>query len=181
MNQEVERTVRPLVEAVSFAARAHEGQVRKDGRTPYVSHVFRVCLTLRHVFGIDDPQVLAAAALHDTIEDSTTDFDDLQEQFGTEVAEWVAALSKDKRMPEQDREQAYIKGLVKSPWQVKVCKLADIFDNVIDSITVPREQRGRVFKRSHSYLDALKADLPVVARGPWEIVAQLLAEMEAKQ
>src|SRR5262245_47811485 len=112
MTHRIEDTFRPLVEAVSFAARDHEGQVRKDGRTPYVSHVFRGCLTLRHVFGIDDPQVLAAAVLHDTIEDSTTDFDDLEEHFGREVAMWVSALSKDKRLPEEEREQAYIKGLV---------------------------------------------------------------------
>ena len=50
----MENTYRPLLEAVSFAARAHQGQMRKDGKTPYASHVFRVCLILRHVFGIDD-------------------------------------------------------------------------------------------------------------------------------
>jgi guanosine-3',5'-bis(diphosphate) 3'-pyrophosphohydrolase len=46
-----------LLEAASFAARAHRAQVRKDGETPYVAHVFRVCLIVRHVFGIDDPAV----------------------------------------------------------------------------------------------------------------------------
>src|SRR5438309_11633272 len=92
------KTVRPLLEAVAFAARAHQGQLRKDGTTPYVSHVFRVCLVLRHVFGIDDRQALMAAALHDTLEDTNTDFDDLKDEFGEEVAAWVSALSKDKRL-----------------------------------------------------------------------------------
>src|SRR5438445_8221087 len=91
---------RPLLEAVSFAARAHQGQLRKDGRTPYVAHVFRVCLVLRHVFGIDDPRALMAAALHDTVEDTATDFDDLKEKYGADVATWVSALSKDKRLPD---------------------------------------------------------------------------------
>src|SRR5207247_7086248 len=92
-----ESTYRPLLEAIAFAARAHRGQLRKDGQTPYASHVFRVCLILRDAFDVTDHRVLAAAVLHDTVEDTTTDFDDLAEDFDPEVAGWVAALSKDKR------------------------------------------------------------------------------------
>src|SRR5439155_11258577 len=136
--------VRPLLEAIAFAARAHQGKLRKDRVTPYASHVFRVCLVLRHVFGIDDRQALMAAALHDTIEDTDTDFDDLKETFGTDVAEWVAALSKDKRLPEGEREQAYAAALARAPWQVKACKLADVYDNVMDCVHTTPQQRGHV-------------------------------------
>src|SRR5262249_1412370 len=66
---------RPLLESLSLAARAHHHQVRKDEKTPYVSHVFRVVLIIRHVFGIDDSHTLIAAALHDTLEDTVTDWD----------------------------------------------------------------------------------------------------------
>jgi (p)ppGpp synthase/HD superfamily hydrolase len=52
-----------------------------------------VALTVRQVFGVDDEVALAAALLHDTIEDATTDYDDLIEAFGREVAEAVAALT----------------------------------------------------------------------------------------
>ena len=96
-------TARLVLDAIAFAARAHHGQLRKDGKTPYASHPFRVCLIVRDIFAIDDPYVLAAAVLHDTIEDTTTDFDDLEKHFGREVAEWVAALSKDKRRHERER------------------------------------------------------------------------------
>src|SRR5580704_12405344 len=95
-----------LWDAIAFAARAHQGQLRKDGRTPYVSHVFRVSMVLRDLFGVTDHGVLTAAVLHDTLEDTTTDFDDLRE-FGDEVAGWVALLSKDKRLPEEQRGEAY--------------------------------------------------------------------------
>src|SRR5437588_5760542 len=122
MADSLEATHRPLLEAIAFAARAHQGQLRKDRQTPYASHVFRVCLVLRHVFGVEDPRCLQAAALHDTVEDTTTDFDDLQEHFGAEVADWVIILTKDKRLPEAEREQAYEEGLSRAPWQVKVCK-----------------------------------------------------------
>jgi len=175
------KTLRPLLEAVAFAARAHQGQLRKDGTTPYVSHVFRVCLVLRHVFGIDDRQALMAAALHDTLEDTNTDFDDLKEDFGDEVAAWVSALSKDKRLPEEQREQAYAEALVRGPWQVKACKLADVYDNLMDSLHSEPPQRARVLKRAHYYLDALKFDLPEPARRPWEMVVELLKQIEAGQ
>src|SRR5262245_51561440 len=100
-----------LLDAIAFAARAHRAQIRKDGQTPYVSHVFRVCMIVRHMFGVTDSDVLTAAVLHDTIEDTTTDFDDLEERFGTEVAEWVALLSKDKRQQDDRREKTYMRGL----------------------------------------------------------------------
>jgi guanosine-3',5'-bis(diphosphate) 3'-pyrophosphohydrolase len=179
MSLSPQQAIRPLLEAVSFAARAHDGQLRKDGETPYVSHVLRVCLILRHVFAVADSQALVAAALHDTLEDTTADFDDLEEKFSREVADWVAALSKDKRLPEPAREKAYAETLASAPWQVKLCKLADIFDNLMDAINSPLDLRARVFQNAHRYLSALEPDLPERAREPWKIVSQLLNEMEA--
>src|SRR5260370_25389644 len=150
-----------LLDAVAFASRAHRHQFRKDNQTPYVSHVLRVALIVRQVFDIADERVLTAAVLHDTLEDTTTDFDDLQEHFGAEIAGWVALLSKDKRLPEPEREAAYQEGLAKAPWQVKICKLADIFDNLIDSAHLNADQRIKTNKRALSYLKALRTeDLP---------------------
>jgi guanosine-3',5'-bis(diphosphate) 3'-pyrophosphohydrolase len=166
-----------LLEAVAFAARAHRHQLRKDDETPYTSHVFRVCLILRHVFDIADERVLTAAVLHDTLEDTTTDCDDLIEHFGEEVAGWVALLSKDKRLPEGQREAAYMAGLSKAPWQVKACKLADMLDNLIDSKHLRPEQRAKTGQRLRAYLTALNAsDLPEPVRQAWERVDGMLIE-----
>src|SRR5262245_12163749 len=121
-----------LFEAVAFGAKAHRNHLRKDKETPYFSHPVRVCLVVRHVFGFDDPRMLAAALLHDTIEDTTTDYDDIVEQFGPEVARWVAAVSKDSRMPFDEREEAYCKALAAADWQAKVVKLGDLYDNIGD-------------------------------------------------
>ena len=173
-----EDSVTPLLNAIAFAARAHRPQVRKDGQTPYVSHVFRVCLVVRHVFGIDDPRVLTAAVLHDTLEDTTTDYDDLREQFGDEVASWVAALSKDMRRPEDEREKEYTAELARSSWQVQICKLADVFDNLLDSRQSPPQQRAKVLRRAHDYLAALQSNLQPEARPHWETVAGLLRRLE---
>jgi guanosine-3',5'-bis(diphosphate) 3'-pyrophosphohydrolase len=179
--ESLDQRYRPLLEAVAFAARAHHGQIRKDGKTPYASHVFRVCLILRHVFGLDDPAMLMAALLHDTIEDTTTDFDDIREHYGPEVAEWVACLSKDKRLQDEEREEQYCAALATAPWQVKACKLADIFDNLLDSGYLSAERRRRTVKRTRLYLEALaQPGLPDAIRQAGQLVARLLAEVESR-
>jgi guanosine-3',5'-bis(diphosphate) 3'-pyrophosphohydrolase len=173
-------TIGPLLQAVSFAGRAHRHQLRKDGQTPYACHVFRVCLVLRQVFGIDDVPTLTAAVLHDTIEDTTTDWDDLEHHFGKEVAGWVALLSKDTRQPDGERERAYEASLAAAPWQVQVCKLADIFDNLMDSTHLGPRGQANTIRRSQSYLAALQPRLAQEARKPFAIVTQLLTEMTDK-
>jgi guanosine-3',5'-bis(diphosphate) 3'-pyrophosphohydrolase len=181
MTSSLENTYRPVLEAIAFAARAHHGQLRKDRATPYVSHAFRVCLVLRDVLGVADHAALTAAALHDTVEDTATDFDDLQEHFGAEIAGWVATLSKDKRRVWDEREAVYEKQLARAPWQVQVCKLADIFDNLMDVPHLPVEQRSRALQNAHRYLDALKTNLREQAQKPWDTVNRLLEEMRAKR
>jgi guanosine-3',5'-bis(diphosphate) 3'-pyrophosphohydrolase len=166
-----------LFEAVSFAARAHRHQLRKDGQTPYAAHTFRVCLVLWQVFGIDDPRVLTAALLHDTVEDTPTDFDDLAERFGAEVAGWVAALTKDMRLEETRREEEYRRVLAAAPWQVVVCKLADVYDNLTDSRHLPPDKRARSIRRSEEYLAALKPNLPAEARGAFAAVERRLEQV----
>ena len=85
--------------AASFAASHHRGQQRKDQRTPYFAHPARVALTLCLEFGCRDETVIAAALLHDVLEDTTADYEDLVDEFGPEVARLVACLSKDSRLP----------------------------------------------------------------------------------
>jgi (p)ppGpp synthase/HD superfamily hydrolase len=171
-----------LLGAVAFAARAHAGQIRKDGQTPYASHAFRVCFILRDLFGITDRAALAAALLHDTLEDTTVDFDDLSGQFGAPVARYVAALTKDSRLPEEQREAAYCTGLGKAPWQVKVCKLADIFDNLQDSLHLSPEQQAKTQKKARRYLTALQIDLVASeAIAAWQKVDAFLGQLSRSQ
>ena len=172
-----------LFEAVAFAARADQAQKRKDGATPYVSHVFRVALVVREVFGVDDLPTLTAAVLHDTVEDTTTDFDDIEARYGAEVARWVGDLSKDKRLPEAEREQEYCARLASAPWQVKVCKLGDVYDNLNDSAHFSAEKQAKTRENARRYLDCAARDLPEPVRRPWQIVSDLLTfhEQQAGQ
>jgi guanosine-3',5'-bis(diphosphate) 3'-pyrophosphohydrolase len=166
-------------EAAAFAARAHRHQQRKDNQTPYVSHVFRVCLVVRHTFGFDDPRMLAAALLHDTIEDTSTDCDDIIERFGPEVAAWVAALTKDMRLPHDEREAAYARQLAAADWQVKALKLADMYDNLGDCRHFSPGGRRKTATKTRFYLDAIRPGLPGQVRPALRLVEQRLAELEA--
>jgi (p)ppGpp synthase/HD superfamily hydrolase len=163
-----------LQQAVAFAARAHHGQLRKDGRTPYVSHPLRVGLVVSHVFGFHDAELLTAAVLHDAIEDTTTDYDDIIAAFGTNVAEWVRVLSKDKRLPEDLREKEYVRGLAGAGWQVQVIKLADIYDNLCDLGQLPPERRLQSLNRVRFYLDHMQVAIKTEAKPAFAVVTELL-------
>lgn len=119
--------------ATKQAAHFHRSQMRKDGKTPYIVHPSRVALTLTVVFKLYDPVILAAALLHDVIEDTTGDFDDIANLCGAEVACIVASLTKDTRIPEKKREEVYKRQLETSDWRTKIIKLADIYDNLCDA------------------------------------------------
>jgi len=118
--------------AASFAAWKHRHQIRKDGRTPYIAHPFRVAMTVREVFGCDDASTLAAALLHDTIEDTLTDYDELAETFGAQIADLVASLTKNMAMPDEKREADYDHRLMQADWRAKLIKLGDVYDNCCD-------------------------------------------------
>jgi guanosine-3',5'-bis(diphosphate) 3'-pyrophosphohydrolase len=169
-----------VFQAAAFAARVHEHQKRKDGKTPYVSHPMRVCLVVRHVFGFDDPGMLAAALLHDTLEDTTTDYDELVEHFGPDVANWVAVLSKDSRLPNDEREKAYCEALTRADWQVKVIKLADQYDNLGDCAYLDVKGRRKTAKKVRTYVDAVRDGLPPEGEKAVQLVEERVAELESR-
>jgi (p)ppGpp synthase/HD superfamily hydrolase len=156
--------------AVSYAARQHAGQTRKDGQTPYFAHPVRVALIVRHVFDVADETSLTAALLHDLIEDTKTDYDDLLEEFGREVADAVAALSKDSRLPESEREPAYDRGLAQASWQARLVKLGDVYDNFCDARSDEERQK---FKEKAERAIRCAGDPPELTRAA-EIVRKLI-------
>ncbi|MEM8834974.1 MAG: HD domain-containing protein [Planctomycetota bacterium] len=129
--------------AASLAARFHSGQLRKDGVTPYIAHPFRVAMTVRQVFECDDEIATAIALLHDVIEDTPADYDDVygairrpfDKKSARLVADGVAALTKDMRLRGSEREREYDAHLASSSWRAAIVKLADTYDNFVDRLT----------------------------------------------
>ncbi len=161
-------------EAASFAAQLHQGQFRNDGRTPYVSHPVRVALVVATTFGCTDEAVLAAALLHDVLEDTTADHDDLLERFGERVAGLVSTLSKDDRLVERQREAEYDRRLSDGPWEARLIKLADVLDNLRDATT--EEARRTLLGKAQGAVN-LAADDPRL-REASQIVRQAIQSTE---
>ena len=162
-------------EAASFAARAHEHQYRKDGVTPYFAHPVRVAMTIAHVFGFDDEKVLAAALLHDTIEDTGADYDEILARFGREVADYVALMTKDMRLEEAKREKAYFAQLAAGPWQGRLIKLADTYDN-LDNANHPATLKKQLGKAKHALAITAKDARLAKARQALQALARKMAK-----
>ena len=97
-------------QAINFAAMAHNGQTRKSTSIPYITHPFAVGMLLRKMKCAEE--VIAAGILHDTLEDTSTTFDDLAKHFGIRVAKLVLAASEqDKSLPWKERKQHTIDDL----------------------------------------------------------------------
>jgi GTP diphosphokinase / guanosine-3',5'-bis(diphosphate) 3'-diphosphatase len=119
--------------AFAFAAAAHEGQQRRSGE-PFITHplgVAKICAELRL-----DEQTIAAALLHDVVEDTATELSAVSEEFGEEIAQLVDGVTKLTRVQFQSREQAeaenYRKMVVAMAGDKRVIlvKLADRLHNL---------------------------------------------------
>ena len=122
-----------LRHAFDVAERAHEGQTRRSGEE-FIHHplgVARICAEL-HL----DEQTIAAALLHDVVEDTGADLEEIRAEFGAEIAQLVEGVTKLTRITFQSREQAeaenYRKMIVAMAQDVRVIliKLADRLHNM---------------------------------------------------
>ena len=149
-----------VMRAASMAAELHGQQVRRDG-TPYFQHPARVATLLARAGADDD--LIAAGFLHDVIEDTPADHDDLSAGFSEAVADWVAVMSKDHRLPEGIREPAYKQQLIEGPWQGRAIKLADQIDNFTASMKKGKDpSRKRVSAAEWAIEIAEGDDEPVI-------------------
>jgi len=146
-----------VLKAIRFAACYHNGQTRADGTTPYISHPVRVMTIISTVFGVNDPKILATAVLHDVIEDTEANYDKILKEFGVEVADNVALLSKDMRLPKTTREKVFLDGLEGANPSVQICKLADMLDNLIDTDTINQKKIDSIVNKAKSILKMLDA------------------------
>ncbi|MDD5949856.1 MAG: HD domain-containing protein [Lachnospiraceae bacterium] len=118
-----------LNEAIIFATKAHAGQVRKATRIPYILHPME-CAVIVSAMTMDE-EMIAAAVLHDTVEDCKgVTIDVIREQFGERVAHYVARESEDKSKSWQERKQATIEHLQNAPMDECILVLADKLSNL---------------------------------------------------
>ena len=125
--------VAKLLQAISFAAKKHARQKRKgaDGQ-PYINHVLEVANLLANVGKIEDYDVLIAAVLHDTIEDTETTKREITKLFGATVSQYVAEVTDNKNLPKARRKELQIKHAPHISDSAKLVKLGDKISNIKD-------------------------------------------------
>ncbi|XP_041849249.1 guanosine-3',5'-bis(diphosphate) 3'-pyrophosphohydrolase MESH1 [Melanotaenia boesemani] len=122
-----------LLETVNFAADKHRNQRRKDSEgTPYINHPIGVARILSHEGGITDIEVLQAALLHDTVEDTDTTPAELEAKFGPVVSRIVQEVTDDKSLSKQERKRQQVEHAPHRSHQAKLVKLADKLYNLRD-------------------------------------------------
>jgi GTP diphosphokinase / guanosine-3',5'-bis(diphosphate) 3'-diphosphatase len=144
-----------VLRAAAFAARKHRDQRRKDPQaSPYINHPIALAELLSTVGGVEDPKILAAALLHDTVEDTQTTTRELEREFGREIASIVAEVTDDKRLPKQRRKELQVEHAAHLSRSAKLVKLADKICNVRDVRLNPPKDWPR--QRRREYLDWAK-------------------------
>ncbi len=127
-----------LLDALEYAAEMHRDQRRKGAEaSPYINHPIQVARLLASVGGVADLATLMAAILHDTIEDTRTEKQDLVERFGDEVAGLVEEVSDDKSLPKAERKREQVKHSPHLSDRAKMIKIADKICNVRDIAEKP--------------------------------------------
>ena len=114
--------------AAEFAAKAHEGAVRKGSRIPYIYHPMEVAVIVARM--TEDEEVIAAAYLHDVLEDTAVTAEQLEKEFGSRILALVSAETEDKSLSWKERKQAAIEHLKTASREEKILVLGDKLSNM---------------------------------------------------
>jgi guanosine-3',5'-bis(diphosphate) 3'-pyrophosphohydrolase len=127
------RDLSRILLAASFSARKHRNQRRKDAEeSPYVNHAIEVATVLAVEGGVTDVDLLVAALLHDTVEDTQTTLEEVATHFGDDVKGIVGEVTDDKSLPKQRRKQLQVETAAHKSARAKELKIADKICNVRD-------------------------------------------------
>lgn len=149
-----------IKKAIQFAARKHHGQLRMEKETlPYITHLFSVALLVAEDGAADD--VVSAALLHDSIEDTATSKEEIAENFNDRVAELVEAVTERKEkngsmLTWRERKADYIARLETAPDDALLISAADKIDNIESKLEAFEREGKELLARwkqpSESYL-----------------------------
>lgn len=122
-----------ILKAALFAAEKHQKQKRKNAaKTPYINHPIGVANYISNIGGVASVNVLCAALLHDTVEDTGTKYEELVSNFGSKIADIVMEVTDDKSLSKVDRKKLQIVHAANASYEAKLVKLADKLHNLTD-------------------------------------------------
>jgi GTP diphosphokinase / guanosine-3',5'-bis(diphosphate) 3'-diphosphatase len=159
-----------LIKAADFAALKHRRQRRKDAEaSPYINHPLALARVLKVEAGVGDVEVLVAAILHDTVEDTETTVEELSGAFGPAVAAIVAEVTDDKRLPKPERKRLQVEHAPHISAKAKLVKLADKICNLRDVVDSPPahwplERRRAYFEWAKAVIEGMRGVHPGLER-----------------
>lgn len=155
MKSQAHAEITLLMDALAFSARKHRNQRRKDvDASPYINHPIALARTLAVEGGVTDHTTLAAAILHDTLEDTETTYEELEEKFGSVIAQLVREVSDDNTLSRADRKRLQIEHAQHLSRRARLVKLADKTCNLRDMAAHP--PHGWPLARRREYFDWAK-------------------------
>jgi (p)ppGpp synthase/HD superfamily hydrolase len=141
-----------LARAYHFAAARHVNQRRKgEAAEPYMNHLTEVAELVAQATRATDPEIIVAAVLHDTVEDTETTLADIAANFGERVAELVSEVTDDKSLPKQARKDLQVAHAAHASRGAQIIKLADKTSNLRSMATSP--PAGWSDERRMEYVD----------------------------
>jgi GTP diphosphokinase / guanosine-3',5'-bis(diphosphate) 3'-diphosphatase len=144
--------MKKVLESACFAAKKHISQRRKNvGDTPYINHPLEVAYLLSSVGGITDEDILSAALLHDTLEDTDTSADEILSVFGPTVLGYVLEVSDDKTLPNTERKRLQVEHAAALSYGARLIKLGDRIANLRSVVSEP--PKGWPVNRQIDYFD----------------------------
>jgi (p)ppGpp synthase/HD superfamily hydrolase len=121
-----------IIKASEFAIKAHDGQVRKYNKAPYITHPARVAKATADLSGATE-EMVAAAWLHDVVEDTPVSLETIRQEFGDKAAELVGWLTNEAKVPGENRalrKKKNAERLSKAPKDAQRIKMLDRMDNL---------------------------------------------------
>jgi len=144
-----------VLRAARFAAWKHRDQRRKGrGALPYINHPLDLAHVLWFEGGVTDPVTLAAALLHDTLEDTQTTLQELQGEFGERVAAIVMEVTDEPTINWRARKKLQVSRARLASQEAKQVKLADKICNLRSMVSSPPS--GWAVERQRTYFDLAK-------------------------
>ena len=139
-----------IVKAAQFAAEKHKNQRRKDAdASPYINHPLALASVLAVEGGIENPDVICAALLHDTIEDTKTSAEELEAIFGGKVTGIVMEVTDNKNLDKAVRKEEQVRHAPHISAEAKLVKLADKICNLRDILASPPSDWSAERKRAY--------------------------------
>lgn len=122
-----------ILDAALFSAKKHEHQTRYDSAaTPYIIHPVTVAYSILTIGQVSTPEILIAALLHDTVEDTGTTFKEIRQKFGATVEGYVKEVTDDRTLSKEKRKELQLEHAPHKSEGAALIKLADKLYNVTD-------------------------------------------------